>query len=338
MTADDWHTWRNGGWGASDMAAAWTGRYGGAYRKVAEKAGRLTDDAPDEATQDRMDRGKDLEPTLAALVELTTGWFVVTERMAGDDLWMEHRTNPRHRATLDGLAVHDLALPLTDAVAVVEFKTHGTETRPAWDYFHAQVQWQLHVTGMDTAVLAVAAVDDLTGRIENLRLTTVDADLLLQASLVALADEMDAHLHAGTLPDPDGSDMATAAVKALTWTATPDDVMAVDLSDLEDRVARLGTVKEALAAAKAELAETENMVKDRMGYAAHGVAGEWRVTYGKARRVLDEDRVLADHPEFAKTVLDRKAAEAALGKGLDDYRDPLGARPLTVRRAKEATE
>ena len=331
MGDEAWHEWRAGGWGASDMAAAWTGRYGGAYRVVAEKAGFDRTYTYDDNTADRMQRGKDLEPTLAAMVQLATGWFV-----AGEQTWCEHPDYPRHRATVDGFVVPNTAMDIRDAVGPVEFKTHGVEVRPAWDYYAAQVQWQLHVTGFATAVLAVAAVDDTTGQLVGFRLSIVEADPLTQAGLVALADILDEHLEAGTLPEPDGDDATTAAVKAVTWTATPDE-LAVDLTDIEDDVARYGAVKEAMAAAKTQLATIENRIRDRIGTAAHGVAGPWRVTYSKPRRVLNEDRVLEDHPEFAKTVLDRGAAGEALGKGLDDYREPLGARTLTVRRTKEET-
>jgi hypothetical protein len=42
--------------------------------------------------------------------------------------------------------------------------------------------------------------------------------------------------------------------------------------------------------------------------------------------------VLLVHPEFGRTVLDRDAAKKALGKALDDFKSPVGARRLTVTR------
>ena len=328
--SDAWHEWRAGGWGASDIAAAWTGRYGGAYKVVASKAGHDVGDT-NEVDADRMQRGKDLEPALALMVQVQTRLFVV-----GEQTWCEHPDEPRHRATVDGFVAVSDEMPF-DLQGPVEFKTHGVEVRPAWDYYNAQIQWQLHVTGFNTAVLAVAAVDDMTGDIERVTVERVHADPLAQASLVALADMLDDHLAAGTLPDPAGDDATTAAVKAVTWTTSPDTALAVDLTDMEQDVARYGAVKEAVAAAKTQLATIENRIRDRVGLASHGVAGEWRVTYSKPRRVLNEERVLDDHPELAKTVLDRGAAAEALGKGLDDYREPLGARTLTVRRTKDET-
>jgi len=327
MTDGAWHEWRAGGWGASDIAAAWSGRYGGAYRVVATKAGLIgAPDEADTAAWERMQRGKDLESTIAEMVRLATGWWVV-----GEQTWCEHPDEPRHRCTVDGFVTDDPEADLSGAIGPVEIKTHGTEVRPAWDYYEAQVQWQLHVTGFDRAVLAVAAVDDETGRIVGFRLSIVEADPLMQAGLVLFADQLDEHLTAGTLPDPDWSEAATAAVRAVTWVEVPAaDV--VDLSDIEGEVARLGEVKEALAAAKADLATIENLVRARMGQGGHGVAGEWAVTYSKPRRVLNEARVLETYPYLTKEVLDREAADEELGKALDDFREPIGARTLTVRR------
>jgi putative phage-type endonuclease len=327
MTPEEWHQWRGEGWGASDIAAAWTGRYGGAYKVVATKAGRLEPEF-DEDTTDRMQRGKDLEAAIATMVGVATGWYVV-----GEQTCCENPDNPRHRATVDGfVSVHPVA-PLADSVGPVEIKTHGVEVRPAWDYYEAQVQWQLHVTGFDRAVLAVAAVDDSTGQIVGFRFSVVGVDRLLQASLIALAEEMEEHLRAGTLPAPDGSDATTKAVRAVTW-AVDEGAETVDLSDLAEAVERYTEVKAAVVAAKEEQAELENILRDRIGVASKGVAGEWVVTYSKPRRVLNEDRVLDEFPQLAKSVLDREAADEALGKALDAYREPIGARSLTVRKAK----
>ena len=63
-----------------------------------------------------------------------------------------------HGRRVRGRVQRDQAL--SDAIGLVEFKTHGVDVRPAWDYYEAQVQWQLYVTGFDLAVLAVATVDD----------------------------------------------------------------------------------------------------------------------------------------------------------------------------------
>jgi predicted phage-related endonuclease len=328
VSDEAWRSWRAEGWGASDIAAAWTGRYGGAYKVVARKAGLLDEE---DLESDRVQRGHDLEPALAAMVQIATGWYVV-----GEQTWCESPDEPRHRCTVDGFVSARLEAPLTEAEGPVEFKTHGVEVRPAWDYYDAQVQWQLHVTEFERAVLAVATVDDMTGRIVGFRLSVVEADPLAQASLVALADLLTEHLEAGTLPAPDGSDLATEAVRAVTWTSSPED-LAVDLGDLEEQVARYGDVKAALAVAKREQAELENILRDRIGMGARGVAGPWIVTYSKPRRVLNEERVLEDYPQLGKTVLDREAADEKLGKALDEYREPLGARSLTVRRAKETT-
>jgi hypothetical protein len=323
-----WLAWRAGGWGASDIAAAWCNRYGGAYRVVAAKAGLLDDEADEETDEQR--RGHELEPTLGAMVQLATGWWVV-----GAQTWCEHRDDDRWRCTVDGFAMQQPDEPLHLAEAVVEFKTHGVNVRAPWDYYEAQVQWQLMVTDLDLGVLAVATVDDELDRIVDFRLRLVEVDVLMRAALVELAEQLDEHLRAGTLPAPDGSDLATAAVKQLTWVESPLDGI-VDLSDIEAKVERADELRTLIAEAKAEQAELENVLRDRIGVFARGVAGDLTVSYSKPRRVLDEARVLDEYPALGKVVLDREAAEAQLGKAaLDEYREPIGARTLTIKRAKE---
>lgn len=335
-TEAEWLAWRAAGWGASDIAAAWCNRYGGAYRVVARKAG-LLDEV--EATRET-DRGHELEAALYATTELLTRRYVI-----GRQARCEHDPDPRWRCTADGfLAMQpqrrlDYAMPdeLEASLGPVELKTHGVNVTPAWDYYEAQVQWQLMVTDFRRGLLVLATVDDDDegGDIVAVRRRWVDADPLVQASLVHLAEQLDEHVRAGTLPDPDGSDLATAAVRAVTWVAQPDD-HAVDLAELELQVERLDELRERIADDRTEATAIENVLKARIGTSARGVAGEWVVSYGKARRVLDEQLVLDRYPELAKAVLDREAAEVKLGKdGLDAFREAKGARALTIHRTKE---
>jgi hypothetical protein len=324
-----WHAWRGEGWGASDIAAAWTGKYGSAYRVVAEKSGRLQRE-PDPRAEERMERGKTYERVMVPMVELATNWYVV-----GQQDQREHEMQPRWRCTVDGYLAESIQ---SAPIALVEFKTHGVDVRPAWAYYEAQVQWQMLVTGHDLAFLAVATVDDSTGRMVGFRLAEVPVDPLHQAALIALADQLEDHLAAGTLPEPDGTDLATEAVRRVTYTNAPEPI-AVDLSDIESEVRRYIEVKEAMATAKTEQAHLENVLRDRIGLNARGVAGKWVVTYSKPRRVMNEERVLAAYPQLAKTVLDRPAADRALTKDeLDGFREPIGARTISVRRLKGDTE
>lgn len=322
----DWLAWRAQGITATDVARAWTGRYGGAYCVVAEKLGLV--EGP--AETDRMRRGSDLEPVLSGMVQLATGWTVV-----GEQTWCEHPEHPERRATVDGFVVEDPAADLADAVAIIEEKTVGTDVRPAWDYYRAQIQWQLHVTGFDRAILAIATVDDDTARIVRFTWTLVEADELAQLALVASADELGRHLADGTTPAPDGSPYATDAVRAATFTETPS-ADTVDLSDLEPLLDRRQELVPLVKAAHDELGEIDNRLRDRIGVAGHGRSDRFTVTVSKPRAVFNAERALAAHPEYATAAFDRAAAEAALGKkALDAYREPKGARVLTVKPHKE---
>ena len=83
------------------------------------------------------------------------------------------------------------------------------------------------------------------------------------------------------------------------------------------------------------MTELENLLRARVG-TGPCVAGPWTVTYSKPRRVLNEEKVLAEHPELAKSVLDREArGRRRARQGARRLPEPLGARTLTVRREKE---
>lgn len=319
----EWLAWRAAGWTATDLARAFTGKYGGAYAVVAEKAGLVP---PVEET-DEMRRGKDLEPVVARMIELATGFCVV-----GAQTWCEHPERPELRCTLDGGYATHPDTPIFDALGPVESKTTGVDVRPPFDYYTAQVQAQLLVTGWDRGMLAVAVVDDSTMQIVDFRWRWIEADVLAHVSLMLVADELQRHLDAGKLPEPDGSDHATEVVKIVTHVAVPDaDV--VDLSEIAELVERRHRLKESMDVGKKELARLNNVIRDRVGQHSHGTAGGIEVVVARPRKELDEEAVLAEHPHLAKTVLDRDAAEAELGKkGLDAFKRPSGARTLTTKQ------
>ena len=112
---------------------------------------------------------------------------------------------PRHRATVDGFVAKFSDDDAEHAEALVEFKTHGIDVRPAWTTTRPRCRAAAYVTGFDRAVLAVATVDDSEDRIVGFRVSIIEADPLIQDGLVILARILDDHLADGTLPDPDGS-------------------------------------------------------------------------------------------------------------------------------------
>lgn len=320
-----WLEWRRAGITATDVARAVSGYYGGAYAVVAEKLG-LT--PPTEVTYE-MERGHRWQPIVAAATPYLTGLYVV-----GAETWAEHADNSRDRATVDGFLAPVPEARLSDLVGVHECKSRGLNVKAPWGYYRAQVQWQLHVTGFAWGHLAEVVVDDTDDSFVSLSITPIDADPYEQQSLLGVADQLAAHLAAGTLPDPDGG--ALEVVKAVTAVADPG-AEVVHLDDIADLLVRYHDLKGAAAAIKAESDTIQATVRARLGAATKGVTEHgWGVLVAKPRLVLDEDAVLAAHPEFGRTVLDRDRFETEHGKkALDPYKRPIGARNFTVNAPRE---
>jgi predicted phage-related endonuclease len=321
-----WLDWRREGITATDVARAVTGRYGGAYAVVLEKRGGDQDET------DRMRRGRELEATVAAMAQLATGRFVAGEQTMAQ---ADHIDRPEWRATLDGFLLERPGDALVDAYAILELKTVGTDVRPAWDYYRAQVQWQLLVTGFDRALLAVAWVADDTLEITRNHFEWVSVDPAIEALLIDVAVELGVHLNEGTLPDPDGSDRATELVRAHTYTTVPD-AETVDLTGIAETVERRQELKPIVDEGLEELRRLDNIIREAVGQAKWGTTGTWDVTYSAPRRVFDPDAALEAHPDYATTGFDRARFEADHGpKALDEYRASTGARTITIRRAKD---
>ena len=324
---EQWHKWRAGGLGASDIASAATGTYGGAYSVVARKLGQL----PEEEENDRMRRGHAWEHTIADTVHVMTGLYVV-----GEQVGVEHEDD-RWRYTGDGFLAAGPTVETFDQLrGVYECKTTGVGVRHNWERTRLQVQWALMVSGLPIGLIVVATIDDIDDRCLGVRLEYVEADELVQRDLVELAEDMWAHMQNGTVPEPDGSDDATELVRARTWVAEPERET-VDLAGIADVVDRRQELKPFVEESTKELARLNNIIKEAVGQAKWGSTGRWDVTYSDPQRVFDADAALEAHPEFGVTVFDRKRFEAEQGKkALDEFRSPTGARTLTVRKPKEA--
>lgn len=318
---DEWHQWRREGVTATDVADAAAGTYGGTYGVVARKLGVEVVEE-----NDAMRRGTRWQPVIADAVHVLTGYHVV-----GEETWCQHPEDARWRATVDGFLAPTAEATLEDVVAVFECKTRGATARPDRSRWHAQMQWQMGVTGIGRALLAEATIDDNTDSFVGLRVEWVEANEAEFDRLCTYAETVHAHTIAGTLPDPDTAS-ALELVKATNGEADTG-AEAVDLADIADDVARLGELKAAVKMVSDEAAAIEARIRHAMGAATKGHAPGWKVSVSVPANVLTADgeaALLADHPEWARTVLDRDAAKAA---DLDAYKaacEPVGARRLTI--------
>lgn len=325
-----WLAWRLAGITASDIAAAHSGRYGGARGVVAEKLGML----PAQEYTQRMARGHAWEDRIATAVEILSGLHVV-----GEQTWAQHQHQPNWRATVDGFASPLAAPTLDDVTHLVENKTRGIDVTPAWDYWRPQAQWQMLVTGVPLVILAELVINDNEAFdgglvLPDLRLHLIEADATLQAELADLAERLWAHVQAGTLPEPtDAGELDMVKATTLVVDETAD---VVDLADMAGEVARFVELKAAVAAAKKEQALLEARIRDAVGDALKGDTGLHTVTVSRPRKVRTDAgnaAFLVAHPEYAKPPeidadrarTDHKAEFNAIP------REAIGARTITTK-------
>jgi putative phage-type endonuclease len=145
-----WLKWRREGIGGSEIAAVcglspWQSPLGVYLRKRRE----LPDDAP---PTEAMRLGLALEDVVADEFHLRTGLHVI-----GAQTWCTHPELSWARVTVDGFAVESPHATRDDALGVYEAKTTGDSSRfdPLPDDVALQVQWQLFVTGLLHAWVAV---------------------------------------------------------------------------------------------------------------------------------------------------------------------------------------
>lgn len=320
----EWLTWRREGITATDVAKALSGRYGGMRGVLAEKRGESQ-----EVTA-AMLRGQRWEERITTAAETLTGFAIV-----GEQSMIQAADNPAHRATIDGfLAPVDIPEPsIDDVLGVLEVKTREEFTKPAWDYWSTQVQWQLHCAGLDFVVLAEAVIDDTTDEAKALKITRIERDQVVIDQLVEVAEEIARHITDGTMPDPEGEEAYAIAMDSSIEQWRVDNSEVVDLSSLADDVRRRNDVKQAVASAERELKEIDARIIEALGGASKGECDGFTVTLSKPRATVTpeaEAELLASRPDLGKTVLDRELAKQ--DKDLwQSLQTPSGARTLTVK-------
>lgn len=319
-----WLDWRKAGVTATDVAEATDGTYGGAYQVIANKLGLL----PPVATNAAMERGHRWQPTVADAVHTLTGWFVV-----GEETWCE-ANDTRWRCTVDGLLADSPEATSDQLAGVLEIKTVGAGTKHSFDRWQHQVQWQLLVTGLQHAVLAVATIDDGDDTCTGLRLHRIEADSLHQQMLVGIAEFVWEHMERNELPDPDGKALET--VKQV-WSQANPDTAPVDLDELADELSRFEHIKQQIKALQTEADSIEALLRARVADATTGTAPGWLVKVSEPANQLPaaaETILLEQYPHLRVHKLDRTAAKKELGDAYSFLCEPTGARRITVRPMK----
>lgn len=336
----DWLAERSKSMGASDIAAAATGRYGGAYKAVASKLGI----AADEIDPDLARRGHEWEQPIADGVLAHTGLAVYGEQML-----VRRPGEPRIHVTLDGLlGAPDLEQPSLDTMAAtLESKTLGPHAPWPWDYYRAQCQVGMWVTRLPRCLLAIATMDSefdertghLVERLKSVHYEWLDSDAFEQERLVELGLELWGCVERRELPEPTGPE-ALPWIKAATIDADPD--ATADIDDLADLIAQRDRIQAAAKDATDAAKTIEAKIRHRMGEATEATTsdGRWRVRIGlPVMKFTDQSErdfleIHADEAaglDLLRTVLDRKAAKERMPEEYAALKIATPDRRLTIK-------
>lgn len=346
-TRPEWLAQRQLGLGASDMGKAETGRYGGAVAVVAEKLGIVAD----EIDPALADRGHRWEQPIADGVHAHTGMVV-----AGEQMRLTHKTEPRHYCHPDGLLVPAGApLDLSHVEAGLEIKTRDARGPWPWDYWTIQSQWAMHVSGLPRWLLAVATIDtdhdvrtgQLTEMATGVTYRWIDADPYHHEHLLELAAWLWDHVERGQLPEPTDAG-GLPYIKAANASANANAV--ADIDDLAELIARREQLRVAAKVADEEEHTIEAKIRHRMGEATEAVTtdGTWRVRCGNPVRkftsqseadFLELHRARATELGLLRTVevLDRNRVKAEMPDEYDALRIATPQRALTVKNLRPET-
>jgi len=236
-----------------------------------------------------MRHGREQEPLVAAeFAEITGLDPVVTGTWA-------HPNRPRHIASPDRLIDDDSGL---------EIKVTSERNLPAWtgdqddlpQYYVAQVQWCMYVTGRPTWWLAAR----IHGHELMTHLIHRDDDLI--AYYVSIADQFLDDLDTGTVPATVWRPNDVQAVHSLF----PGDPTATHVEATEETMAlvsRRVRLDEQIACLTAERDAVTARIKSAMGdaYELTGYDGETIATWrAHSRSRIDTARLRRDHPDLAE--------------------------------------
>lgn len=296
---------RRTGVGGSDIAALdpQTGSpYASPWSVWATKVGLAR---PDEEPSDAMQLGLDLEPLIAAWFHRRTGLHV-----AGAQTFARHRRAPWAMAHLDGLVYETEPAGDAEPLGVLESKFTG-ET---WDqppaHYRAQVQWQLHVSGLDHGWLAALMLPFGRPRFDVFEIA---ADRTEQRRLARLADRFwHDHVVTGVAPPPDAHDATGRAILAAYGHRPTVKVPVVAFDDARQLVDEFAEFKRQEATA-AELAEWRgNEIRARFGEAA----AELELDEAPSEGMIDGELAISWRSQ-SESRIDTKAVRADHGDRYD---------------------
>lgn len=301
---EEWHAWRALGVGASEVAGILgISPWATPTSVYAEKVHGISTFAGNDDT----DFGSRIEAIMPDWFHDDTGLYVV-----GEQTWCTHTEHKHHRATVDGFVAESPESDIDDVLGVYE----GKAAQPiAWDevpaHYQAQVQWQLHVTGLQYGWLWV-----LHGR--KPRAYVVERDDEDIAFIVAEVDRFwHDHVLAKVPPPVDASQVTARTLAALY----PQQVPGVEVEVPASFVAELAAARLERKSVERRCDQLENELRALLGDAEIATVDGRKVATWKTQtaRRIDLGRLEADHPEIA-----------------DKYRTESTTRVLRVSTPKES--
>ncbi len=284
-TGADWLDWRQRGIGASEAAAVLgLSSWGSPWTVWLAKTGQTSPRMPSRA----MKWGSRLEAAIVDAFGEETG-AEVTHRQA----WVEWRTRPELRATLDGIATRD------GTRGVLEVKTTNGRDG-AWDdgvpvSVQLQVQHQMIVTG-----LPVAWVACLSGG-QDFAEYELEADSAVQSAMAEIELRFwREHVRRMEPPPVDSSEPTGLALRAFYPEARAG---SVDLpTEAASVIEELQEVKDQIRAAKAREVALDNLLMGWLGEHDTGTLGgrpavTWRPT---VTRRVDLNALRKELPDVAE--------------------------------------
>ena len=229
--------------------------------------------------------GKDLEPLIAKWFEEQTGLRVINRQT------MDRRGFAL--ATLDGY-VWD-----ADNNVLGVFESKYTSSRPydeLPDHIFVQVQWQLYVTELDAAYVAVLFLSGRGG--PDFRVFSVHRDDARIGELVERCETFWQHVVDKQPPIADSSPATTVALQTAAWDAAQlDQPETVDVSSHATVLAELDDYKRRRRALDRLVTECENTLRALLRNAEYGtVAGEVVLTNKLQQRTfVDFKAIRRDH-------------------------------------------
>lgn len=333
MNQDQWFAWRKGddlsdgtAVTASIIAQCASGSYGGMYRAVGVRLGLFGNDIDPYFAE----RGKQWEPALADMTTMATGLFVV-----GEQAWFQHPTIEWHRATIDGLLAPQQSAGLDEIIAGLELKTRSkaNSSKDPWDYWQAQCQWSMHVTGLDTWVLSVGTIDDVNGQLTGFNVHNITSNPGYQQWLCEVADQYRWHVDNESLPVTADADIADVreATKQAHLDATDIVHISADLLDLYEIAKAVET------RAKTLKYEAESILRQLIPSRGKTSDGRFIRISEPAMILTDKakDQLVDDYPELGEVqFIGVRRAQELQPEAVAQARQPLGPRRITIKTIK----